>query len=109
MKHGRASSESALDVSQSIQRAPCTDGRIRCATHKNVLWLRKRFKRIEPIELLLCRCVLRNIFAELAADLSAAELLSLAGNAFNTNPAMALQIAAMVSFGPPGVHDVDRA
>eukprot|EP00959_Pyramimonas_sp_CCMP1952_P237216 4957821-Pyramimonas_sp.AAC.1 len=60
---------------------------------------------MEPIELLRCQGVFGGSFAELAPDFSPAELSSLAGNAFNANSAMAFQISAMASFGPPGTAE----
>ena len=101
--------EQVIDVSQSINRTPrMTDG-LPCITPTGLFWMRKAFRRLEPIECLAAQGVpLCDV--EDMSFLSPGDIQSLAGNAFNAHSVAAFTLSAMVAFGPPGVDgacDID--
>ena len=105
LKYGRIPSggnEVVIDTSQSINRVPHLENGLPCVTPGCAFWLRMRFRRLEPTECLAAQGVvlLPFQFHALASYFSRAELLSLAGNAFNLNSCMAVTLATMIAFGP---------
>lgn len=102
LSQGRATTEMVLDLSQGIGRVPRCDECLTCVLPRGALWLRKRFRLVQPNECLVAQGLPLYTKAQLSS-LSRAELLSLAGNAFNAHTAMAFVIAAFTVFPFPGI------
>ena len=95
--HRRAQVEEVIDVSQSIYRVRRMEGGLPCLTPGNLLWLRLRFRLVQPNEMLQAQGVALRTRAE-TANFTQSDLSSLAGNAFSAYTAQAVTISASSSF-----------
>ena len=89
--------EQVVDIGQSLGRNPRCFDASPCVMPKSCLWLRKRFRRMQPSEALAAQGFPRFTKQELSAWTSA-DVVDLAGNAFCANAAMAVYIASLVAF-----------
>ena len=95
LRSGRADGfEEVIDVGQSINRITSAKDAIPCCMPRGLLWLRRRFRLVEPNESLAFQGVRLRKFVEVA-DFSPSELQSLAGNAFCGNTVAAVTAAAL--------------
>ena len=67
-----------IDVSQSIHRVPKVVNGLPCVTPHGILWLRRAFRRLEPVEALCAQGVPLASVEELSM-VSCNEIMSLAG------------------------------
>ena len=94
---GRAKVEEVIDVSQSVYRIPSMEDGLPCITPKCLLWLRRRFRLVQPNEMLQAQGIALRTRAEVA-DFAPADLRSLAGNAFSAYTCQAMTVSAFSSF-----------
>lgn len=95
--HGRAQQEEVIDIGQSIYRIRRMVGGLPCITPGNLLWLRLRFRLVQPNELLQAQGIALRTRSEVAS-FSQKNLTSLAGNAFSAYTCQAVSISALGSF-----------
>ena len=88
--------EEAVDVGQSINRTPIVQNGLPCICPKQLCWLRKRMRLVEPNEQLAGQGLKLYSRNELA-NFSRGEISDLAGNAFCANTCLAVTFSALGS------------
>jgi hypothetical protein len=89
--------EEVLDLGQSINRIPHCSNAVPCILPNSILWLRRRFRVVEPNEALHLQGIPLLGYPRLD-KWSPAELMDLAGNAFCGVNALAIFIAALTAY-----------
>lgn len=89
--------EEVLDLAQGITRVPTCTNAVPCILPNSVLWLRRRFRVVEPNEALALQGLPRMSYHQLASW-SGAELMNLAGNAFCGENVLAVLVAALTAY-----------
>lgn len=92
--------EEVLDLGQSIHRVPHCTNAVPCILPNSILWLRRRFRVVEPNEALVLQGFPLLSYQQLASW-SSAELMDLAGNAFCGENVIAILIAALTAYAWP--------
>ena len=92
--------EEVLDLAQSLSRVPHCTNAVPCILPNSIMWLRRRFRVVEPNEALVLQGLPLLSHHQLASW-SQAELMNLAGNAFCGENVMAIYIAALTAYAWP--------
>lgn len=88
--------EQVIDVSQSINRAPWAVAASTCVVPRGMMWLRKRFRLMQPNEGLAAQGFPLYTRRQLSA-FSESEVADLAGNTFCSHTALAFIVAALAT------------